>query len=79
MANMFSLTGERMNILTSAQNFLGKKENKDWTTGFQAGYFGDPCSDDATADFVDGYGRGYAAAEMSAVNGNWFKKMGGKL
>lgn len=67
-----------MDILIAAQNFLGKKENKDWTTGFQAGYFGDPCSDDATADFVDGYGRGYEAAAMVEHNNVWFKKRGMK-
>ena len=56
--------------------FLGGQKDSAWENGFLAGQKGDECPADASESFQDGYGRGYAAAEMSAHNNNWFKERG---
>ena len=56
--------------------FLGGPKDRSWENGFLAGQKGDECPADASESFQDGYGRGYAAAEMSAHNNNWFKERG---
>jgi len=56
--------------------FLGGQKDSAWENGFLAGQRGDECPAGASESFQDGYGRGYAAAEMSEQSYQWFKKRG---
>jgi hypothetical protein len=64
-----------LNIQRVAE-FIGGPKNRDWENGFLAGQKGDDCPAGASESFQDGYGRGYAAAEMSAQSYEWLKKRG---
>ena len=62
--------------ITKVAEFIGRPKNQDWENGFLAGQRGDECPAGASESFQDGYGRGYAAAEMSEQSYQWFKKRG---
>jgi len=56
--------------------FIGGPKNQDWENGFLAGQKGDDCPATASQEYQDGFGRGYAAAEMLEKNNSWFKERG---